>query len=774
MRTKRAVVEMSPQNLLCSVPLLVLGFLGLFCFSGSGAFAAPECVSSTRFEIKPKGPVSEGLKGKLVLRPLEGEGEPLSFEARVGAPVTVKLPCSSKWEATADFPETWGPRVAVESRASGTTSVSQLVLWPVGRLSGSVKVAEKGQLPPKRLVVTTLPPRPPAPKDVPKGSLDCPVDAQGKWECPPLPATTFDLVLSAEGFIPQYRWEVKVSPGKTVDLGTLKLERGASVAGWVDVEGGRIGEDCRARLTPLMAPGSGARIAEKVRSTGNEVPVRKDGFFQLVGVAPGSYALEVRQEGFATATVHPIEVWPRSETFLRQPVTLKRPIQLELVFSPASDWLGRPWKVEVYRASGGNASFRDEVYAGPTDEQGLVTIANQPPGRFRVHVYDALDNRFDFRDFDVTGAEDARQAFDLEILTVQGTVRLGKEPLEATLWFGGRYGNPGSKMESGPDGKFHGVLAKDGWWRVDVASSQPSFETRTRVKVEPDGQGRATVEIDLPATRVFGRIVDDTGRPVPSAFLEISTEGLDMHTRANDAGNFDVRGFAEGMALAVASSSRREEEWTSDRISLFLRDGEEVGPIEIRMNKKKRISGTVRSALGPVPGAGIRVVPVHPVKMGGDAVRTDLDGSFTAQVPERTETAAVIVSPPGHALHAFLLSLSEPPQPLTVGRESGNLEVSVPERSKVEEEGLSLWVLQNGLPLPMQSLYEWALGHGQDIYRENTYAVPALAPGEYRACLVAQAAVIPWIDSGWTAPLARCATGQLTADGTLRLDLSKN
>lgn len=142
-------------------------------------------------------------------------------------------------------------------------------------------------------------------------------------------------------------------------------------------------------------------------------------------------------------------------------------------------------------------------------------------------------------------------------------------------------------------------------------------------------------------------------------------------------------------------------------------------------------------------------------------------------MPEGTESAAVIVSPPGHALNAFLISLGEAPrQPLTVSLEGGDLEVAVPEKSTVEEEGLSLWVFQNGLPVPIQTLYEWATGHGKSLYQENRYAVPALAPGEYRACLVAQAAVIPWQDSGWTAPLARCVTGQLTAGGTLRLDLS--
>jgi hypothetical protein len=63
-----------------------------------------------------------------------------------------------------------------------------------------------------------------------------------------VPAATFDFVLSAEGFIPQYRWGLKVLAGKTTDLGTVELKRGASVAGWVEVEGDR--------STPRAGPGS--------------------------------------------------------------------------------------------------------------------------------------------------------------------------------------------------------------------------------------------------------------------------------------------------------------------------------------------------------------------------------------------------------------------------------------------------------------------------------------------------------------------------------------
>jgi hypothetical protein len=79
-------------------------------------------------------------------------------------------------------------------------------------------------------------------------------------------------------------------------------------------------------------------------------------------------------------------------------------------------------------------------------------------------------------------------------------VKLGKDPLTATLWFGGRYGNSAVKMESGRDGKFHGILPHDGSWIVDVTSTDPNFSTRTKVEVESDGQDRLRAEIDLPAT----------------------------------------------------------------------------------------------------------------------------------------------------------------------------------------------------------------------------------------------------------------------------------
>lgn len=757
--------------------LVSLSLTGLVSPVQAQANAQSACTSTVRFDFEKKAAMADGLAGKLELRAAESQGEPLVLPAKLGAPVTAQLPCASQWEVTPVFPDTWGPRTTVAVGGVGETLASRMKLWPLGRVTGSVKVAGKDEKLPKLLVITTLAPRTPAQREVPKGLLDCPIDKDGQWQCPPLPATTFDLVISAEGFIPQYRWDFSVPAGKTADLGTLELKRGASVAGWVGVEEGKIADSCKARLVPLMRPGGGgARIAERIAETAVEARVRKDGFFQLVGVSPGTYTLEIRQPGFAVTTMQPIEVWPQLETFLRDPVILKRPLRIELTVSPPLDWLGRPWQVLAFNASEESASFSGEaIFNGAADEQGLVTIPDQPPGRFRVFVSDALNNQLATRTFRIAGPEDASQIIQLELLTVRGKVRLGKEPLAATLWFGGRHGAEAVRMESDGEGTFHGILPRADWWRVDIASTEPRFETRTKVKVV-NGKDSAEVEINLPDTHVFGKVLDDAGRPAPGASVGFSTAEGDHATDVDDAGRFELRGLMPGMALAAASLRTARDSWTSDRLPFFVQEGSDVGPIELRLRKSKKVKGMVQSSRGPVPGASVVVIPLSPTVMFPGSARTELDGTFSAQIPGPTLTAAAVVSPPGHTLRAFLLRLDEPNTPvLSVDQQGGELELLFPEKPPDgEKEGISLWVFQNGLPITIDVLYRWILGHGRDVTaQERRLAVPEVAPGEYRACLVAQAVLAQWQDSGWTAPYAKCTVGELAAGGSLRLDLSK-
>jgi hypothetical protein len=771
------------RPLFTPVVMVVLA-AGAFLLSGPGERldAREACVSGARFELEPQAPLPDGLQGKLILRPKDGKGEPLTLAARVGASVTAGLPCASQWEVAVDFPNVWGPRKPVVAGAAGASVSTRLALWPLGRIAGSVQVAEKGMPLPKKIVVKTLAPRTPARRDTPQGAMDCPVDAKTKrWSCPPLPATAFDLVLSVEGFVPQYRWDLNVSPGKTTEVGTLSLKKGASVAGWVEVDGGAIDPACLARLTPLAGPGGAAKITEKLQRTASQATVRKDGFFQLVGVPPGTYSLEVRQPGFAASTVQPVAVSPKGETLLRQPVVLARPLDLELSISPPLDWLGKPWNVQLFQASSETGNFDRTIYVGKADPQGSLKIPRQTPGRFRTFISDSLDNQLALRTFQVTGPEDASQAIQLKILTLRGTVKLGKDPLVATLWFGGRHGSTAVKMESDRDGKFLGVLPRDGWWVVDVDSTAPRFATRARVKVDSDEQDRATAEVDLPATRVYGKVVDEAGHPMPGATVALSTDQVSLHADTDETGSFDFRGLTAGLSYGLATLSTAQGEWSSDRISLFLQDGEDTGPLEVRMRKETKLSGSVQSIRGPVSGAGVTVLTLRPTMIGGDSTRTDLDGSFTAQLPASTELADVIVSAPGYGLKAFPTPVSaSPAQPLVLDEQSGDLQILLP--SSPEDGGkdtTSLMILQNGLPVPTGILAQWAGAHGQvstpsSNKERTTMTVPDLAPGEYQACIVPQSAMVPWEDSGFSASLAKCADGTLTAGGTLRLDMTAN
>lgn len=754
------------------VALAFLSVFGALLSSQTGLSQSPAC--KVQFELVPRGGFEGKLPGKLILRAPQGEQEPLTVEARAGQPVSASLPCSTDWEVTVDIPGAWAPKVTAAAYRSGANQIHRIALWPLGRITGTANPALKAAKLPESLGVTLLAPRSAkAPPDLPKGRLDCPLDEGGRWECS-LPASTFDLMFSMEGYVPQYRWGLQVPADKPADLGVMQWKQGASVAGWVVVEDGTLDASaCRARLTPLLSPSGDVGMAERIRSVAAETRVGGNGFFQLSGIAPGHYSLEVSQPGFAPGKVSPVEVKAKGEIFLWE-VALKRPLQIEVAISPATDGSENPWRVEVSRQSDTSVDNFDTVFKGATDAQGLATVKDQLPGTYLLRISNGSGDSFAERTVQIMGPADAYQRIEIDALSVTGTVKLGKEPLEATLWFGGRSGATRVEMRSDPEGGFQGILPKDGWWPVEVEAEDPKLRARTNVKVTADRKKRAEVEIALPATRLFGKVVDEQGSPVDAAKVILATEEGGQTEWTAEDGSFEFRGIAEGQVLA--SAEKGEE--TSGTSSVFLREGTDVGPIELRLRELRRLSGTVQSLNGPVPGAGVLAFPLSPVLMGtADDVRSDLDGSFAVTVPGTTERAGVIVSPPGHALKAFSLAVSESSQVLMVPQEGGSLEVSLPPKTEdAEKEGVSLWVFQDGLPIPRHVLYQWATGHGQDFLApgEKGILAPHLAPGQYRACLAAQSVLAQWWASNFTAPLAKCAAGQLTAGGTLRLDLSED
>jgi hypothetical protein len=122
------------------------------------------------------------------------------------------LPAGASWEVSGEIAGYWLRRETMTPDSSSPKISKQLRLWPLGRIAGTVKVAEPAAALPKLVTVTTLAPRQGA-RDAPRGTLECPIDKAGKWSCE-LPAARFDLAIAAAGFVPHYRMKPSRSTGR--------------------------------------------------------------------------------------------------------------------------------------------------------------------------------------------------------------------------------------------------------------------------------------------------------------------------------------------------------------------------------------------------------------------------------------------------------------------------------------------------------------------------------------------------------------------------------
>lgn len=709
-------------------------------------------------------PASLPVQGDLVLTPLDA-GSPVRLHVTSDEPVQVRLPPGSKWEASAAIPGFWVQRKALTVQQDQNRLALQL--WPLGTVSGSLTVKDKGVPLPRSILIKTLsaPPLLKRPQ-FPPGALDCPVDEKGAWACQ-LVAASFDLVINAEGFIPVYRMGVEVPAGSSVRIGNVEIERGSSLAAWVAVDDGLIEAGrCTAHLSPRVSESADLGKSQDLARRALVREVRQDGFLQLTGLAPGVYSLEIRQPGYSPAKVDLVRVEPGSETFLREPLILHRPLDLEVEIVPPLDWLGRAWRSRVSRLDPG-VRIAPVVFDGAADGEGKLVVPNQSKGTYRIAIMDSLGNRLhSSSDIHVDGQATAQQTIHIEVVDISGRVWLGDQSLAATLWFGGRSGSTSIKMEANPEGEFFGVLPREGRWNVEVEATEPRLESRIRVDVRTSDSGKASLEIKLPDTHVFGRVLTEAGEPVHQARVAVQGESLEHFTLSDPDGRFDLRGLPAGFAWLGAESSSR----LSDRVGVTLSEDSEVGPIELRLRAMESLAGTVTSRRGPIAGAQVEVMV--PAPEGWGSATTDPEGAFSVQIPQGARRAMAMVAAPGYALRTFDLALGGGPISLVLSEEGGTLEVAFSDASVaiLQQGSLGFVVRQNGLPIPPLALQRWAQGQSPgDSTNGKTLRFPNVAPGEYRACLMPRQLPLLSSEAVLSAAGVRCDEGTLSSGGTLSL-----
>src|SRR6185436_4006934 len=204
--------------------------------------------------------------------------------------------------------------------------------------------------------------------------------------------------------------------------------------------------------------------------------------------------------------------------------------------APVLDLRGRPWHAQVVREEEASGKPSPIVFEGNVETDGNLVVASQSPGRYRIGILDSLGNRLAASEVTLDGPGVPPQRIVVRLVTLEGTLRLGQEPLAASLWFGGRSGAIRVRLESDEEGRFHGILPREGDWSLDVESSQPRLRTRARIDVLANRAGKATADIVLPDTRVFGTVVDTKGKPVPRADVLVMTERLEFLDTADALG----------------------------------------------------------------------------------------------------------------------------------------------------------------------------------------------------------------------------------------------
>lgn len=238
-------------------------------------------------QVRAVGAETAPPAGTVTLRPAGSEaGEPRKAPISAGKPAHFEVPVRSAWEVSVDVPGGWS-RSEVAQVVDGRPQAVTLDLYPVGKLIGAIRVPAGAAAP--TVMKVRFRSVPGAARSLPEMALDCPVTA-GRFECA-LPAGEWDVRLRVARLRTRYVWGMTVPARGSRDLGTLDLQPGATVVGWLDAPGDR-----GARLEQAVVE---MRQLRENRTPGLDDPSRQTalqrtthassrGFFEIAGLA-GAY-----------------------------------------------------------------------------------------------------------------------------------------------------------------------------------------------------------------------------------------------------------------------------------------------------------------------------------------------------------------------------------------------------------------------------------------------------------------------------------------------------
>ncbi|HEX7153572.1 MAG TPA: carboxypeptidase-like regulatory domain-containing protein [Thermoanaerobaculia bacterium] len=475
---------------------------------------------------------------------------------------------------------------------------------------------------------------------IPKASVACPV-VERRWQCE-VPAARLDVRLSADGFAPLYYWDVQ--PG---DLGAAKLERGASVSGWIARE--------RPSDEPVPVPVTvelhAAQFEEPRGARASLHPVQHSGqanargFFQLRAVPAGTYTLVAKAKDASTAHVDDVRV-EAGEVVLRDAVLLPPLATLTVRVTPPAPPDAGVWRTQLLRVTSQRPGL-ERTASGTTDDLGVWTHPRVERGHYDVVISDPRGSVAASRRVEI-GSEEPHVTITIGSVAIEGIVRLGEEPLAAKLAFESEGRSVTLRSDDG--GAFAGTLPEEGTWSARITPDDalqqlriPKVEVRLR-----DGASAVRLDLELPGGRIEGLTVDRHDRPVPNANIMITRAEQLVGAAATDAdGRFRIDGLEPGPVAIRAWTDEIDGPTVRHEVSEHVTE-----TLKLVLHERTRLEGTLVRANGtPVAGAMIRgIVAGRPVQGV-----TGPSGIFRLELPAGATSIDATILAPGLPAHIIRL-----------------------------------------------------------------------------------------------------------------------
>jgi hypothetical protein len=401
-----------------------------------------------------------------------------------------------------------------------------------------------------------------------------------------------------------------------------------------------------------------------------------------------------------------------------------------------------------------------------------------PPGDYEVDLADDQGNRWQ-REIVAFRGQD-RHWVDLDVVALTGRIARGGEPLEdVMIWFGGLWGAERVSFRSRKEGRFQGMLPREGYWPVEVTPAPDCdpckggwdtngwegfdgthVEDAGFVEIEPDETGSTSVLIDLAAASASGRVSwrnPESGavEPVEGARVHVelepdSTGAADAAllpgywTTATDAsGFFDVVGLSPGAYRITAEGWLLERQYRSEAVRFRVTGRDAMDDLDLRLEHQRRLGVVVRS--GGAPLAGAQTFVRDAASKQGRRTNSRSDGSGTAShwLAAGTSAVDVVVRAGGLGMVGWRFDVRED-QPVAVAM--------LPDRGSIRVPKFWDAVLRSpgGVEIPV-SVLAGVDDRGQVQADGDEYVIRDLAPGTWMWCPApgscSSAEVLPWAET---------------------------